>query len=204
MDRRVGARRGNVLLAIVGIVVLGAIGVSAALGTPSGLAQGPPGYGYGYGYGYENPTPTPTTTGTPTPTPTATPKPDKPPKPPKPPKCKPPKPRAGQTPASVRTKGLRMKGECEATVRATVRVLVTGKTADKLGIKRKARRPVVVGSRRRVLPAGVARDVTVKLSRKAARRVGRARKVTFSVVQDARDVEGTATRVRRTVTVRRR
>jgi hypothetical protein len=63
---------------------------------------------------------------------------------------------------------------------------------------------VLVGRRVRTLPAGRERDLTVRLRRKAARRIGRARKVKFTVRFDARDAAGNASRVTRVVTVRRR
>lgn len=190
-ERRDHRRR--VKVAGIGLVVALAAGSAAAAGPGGGRG------GYGYGYGYNVPTPAPSATATVTPTPTVTP----PPPDTKPPRCET-RPVRGQTSRSIRKRGLKLKVRCNEAARHVTRVFISKKLARKLGIKRRATRRVLVGKRTTLLKANVTKKVTVKLSKKARRGIGRmkrrhVRKLKLTIATSARDG---ANNVRRSSTTR--
>jgi ribosomal protein L13E len=144
----------------VGLVVVLAAGAIAAPGPDNGSR----GYGGGGG-GYGSPTPTATVTETATATPTAT------VTPPPPPDTTAPACNSrigrGQTARSIRKKGLKLSLQCNENARHVTQVFVSKAQARKLGIKKKAKRRVLVGKKTTLLQANVARKIAVKLNKKA-------------------------------------
>jgi hypothetical protein len=171
------------------------IGLAVVLAAGSVVASGP-GSGRG-GYGYPTPTPTVTTTPTetPTPTPTVTP----PPPDTTAPTCTT-KPVRKQTSRTIRKRGLKLNVRCDEAARHVTQVFVARKLARKLGIKRKAKKRVLVGKRTTLAKANVTKRITVKLNTKAKRGIRRmkkrhVRKLKLTVATSARDA---ANNVRRT------
>ena len=190
----------------VGLIVLLAAGAVAAPGPGGGRG----GYGgYGYGYGYVSPTPTATAgeTKTPTPTPTVTATPTPPPPDKTPPSCNS-RIGRGQTARSIRKKGLKLNLQCNEAARHVTQVFVSKKQARKLGIKRKAKRRVLVGRKTTLLQANVARNIRVKLSKKAKRGIRRmkrrhVRKLRLTIVTSARDAANNVSRSTQTQSFKR-
>lgn len=86
--------------------------------------------------------------------------------------------------------------------RATIRLLLSKRDARRLGINRKAKRPVAVGRLTRTLSAGDTK-VAVKLTRKARRRLARVRTVKLTLVVTITDAAGNVRSVTRAITLRR-
>jgi len=199
---------------VTGFGLLVATGLAGGLAFGSGpSSQIPPcgyeGYnGYNGYHGYNGPCPTPTPTSTPQPTvsptptatATATPSPPVDRRP-----CRPAvRPVARQRVSTVRRSGLRLRFQTRELCRVTVRVYVDRRTARRLGIKRRPRGPVLVGSGTRTLPAGT-RTLAVRLNAKTRRALRGVRRVSFSVRINTRDAAGNrATLAPRRVTVRQR
>jgi hypothetical protein len=155
-------------------VRIAGIGLVVALAAGSVLAAGPAGGRGGYGGGTGTPTPTPTQTATPTATATATATPTA-------------TPVAhdttapsdnsrvgrGQTARSILKRGLLLNIVCNENCRHATKVFVGKQQARKLGIKRKAKKRVLVGKRTTLLQADVAKNIRVKLNRKAKRGIRR-------------------------------
>lgn len=185
------ARRGEGSNRRRGVRTFG-IGLAVVLAAGSVVASGPSG-GRG-GYGYETPTPEPTVTTTPTATPTVTPTPDT-----TAPRCTT-KPARKQTSRTIRKRGLKLNVRCNEAARHVTQVFVARKLARKLGIKRKAKKRVLVGKRTTLAKANVTQKITVKLNKKAKRgirrmRARKVRRLKLTVATSARDA---ANNVRRT------
>lgn len=168
----------------VGLILVLAAGAVAAPGPGGGRG------GYGYGYGYVSPTPTATATETATATATAT------ATPPPPPDTTAPACNSrigrGQTARSIRKKGLKLSLQCNENARHVTQVFVSKAQARKLGIKKKAKRRVLVGKKTTLLQANVARKISVKLSKKAKRGIQRmkrkhVRKLKLTIATSATD-----------------
>ena len=100
--------------------------------------------------------------------------------------------RPGQRLRRVRRRGLRFSVRCDEPCSVYLELLVSRKTARRLGIDRRARLPVRIG--RVTTTAGPERrPVTVKLARRAARRLRRARRVTLTLQGSAFDAGGYTT-----------
>jgi hypothetical protein len=197
MDARGGEghnRRRGVRTFGIGLAVVLAAGSVVA----SGPAGGRGGYGPGGGGYNETPTPTPTVTTTPTATPTVTPPPDK-----TAPKCST-KPVRKQTSRTIRKRGLKLNVRCDEAARHLTQVFVSRATARKLGIKRKAKKRVLVGKRATLAKANVTQKVTVKLNKKAKRGIRRmkqrhVRKLKLTIATSAKDA---ANNIRRSETTK--
>jgi hypothetical protein len=174
----------------VGLVVVLAAGAIAAPGPDSGSR----GYGGGGG-GYGSPTPTATVTETATATPTVTP-------PPPPDTTKPgcnSRIGRGQTARSIRKKGLKLSLQCNENARHVTQVFVSKAQARKLGIKKKAKRRVLVGKKTTLLQANVARKISVKLNKKAKSGINRmkrkhVRKLKLTIATSATDASKNTSR----------
>ena len=100
--------------------------------------------------------------------------------------------RPGQRLRRVRRRGLRFSVRCDEPCSVYLELLVSRKAARRLGINRRARLPVRIG--RVTTTAGPERrPVTVKLTRRAARRLRRARRVTLTLQGSAFDAGGYTT-----------
>jgi hypothetical protein len=150
----------------VGLVVVLAAGAVAAPGPGNPRGYGGGGGGGGGGYGGGSVTPTPTATVTATPTATTTP-PDK-----TPPSVNS-RVARGQTARSILKKGLLLKIRCNEACRHVTQVYVTKQQARKLLIKKKAKHRVRVGRKVALLQPNVARNIRVKLTKKARRGIKR-------------------------------
>jgi hypothetical protein len=144
------------------------------------------------------PPPTPTTTGGST-APSVT---------PPPPDLVPPTasltaPRAQLVLRRVLARGVPLTLSTTEPSRAVIRVLLSRRAARRLGVDRKARRAVVVGRLSRDLPAGESR-LAVKLTRKARRRLAKARTVSLTLDVRLADAAGNVRFVKRVITVRRK
>jgi hypothetical protein len=198
MDARRGEgsnRRSGVRTLGIGVVVALAVGSVAAAGPGSGRG----GYGPGGGGGGYNETPTPTPTVTVTPTPTVT--------PPPPDKTAPvctTKPVRKQTSRTIRKRGLKLNVRCNEAARHLTQLFVNRSTARKLGIKRKAKKRVLVGKRATLVKANVTQRITVKLNKKAKRGIRRmkrrhVRKLKLTISTSAKDA---ANNIRRSETTK--
>ena len=92
---------------------------------------------------------------------------------------------------AVRTKGLRLTLTSNEAGTARVEVSVSKATARKLRINRKARGPVVIGRATKPIIAGE-NTITVKLNRKARKRLARASRVKLLVAVRVVDAAGNA------------
>jgi hypothetical protein len=149
----------------VGLVVVLAAGAVAAPGPADPRGYGGGGGGGGYG-GNSTPTPTPTATVTATPTATTTP----------PDKTAPSvnsRVGRGQTARSILKKGLLLNIKCDEACRHVTQVFVGKQQARKLLIKKKAKHRVLVGRKVALLQAGAAKNIRVKLNKKARRGIKR-------------------------------
>ena len=90
----------------------------------------------------------------------------------------------------------------EASV-ATIELSVTKRIARRLGIDRKAKRPIVVGRVTKTLLAGD-NEVIVRLTKRARRRLASVKRVTIAVVGSGRDNAGNTASETLKVTLRRR
>jgi hypothetical protein len=204
MDSRSGRdTRRAVRLFGLGLIVVLAAGTLVAAGPGGGLG----GYGYGYGYGgghcgYGG-CPTPTPTATPTTAPTTAPTP-----PPPPPDTTAPSVNSrilrGQTVRSILKRGLGINVTCNENCKHVAQLFVNKKQARKLGIKRKAKKRVLVGKKTTLLTANVAKNIRVKLSPKAKRGLRRmkrrhVRKLQLTIGTSATDA---ANNVRRSTTTK--
>ena len=98
--------------------------------------------------------------------------------------------RAGaQKLGAVRKRGLKLRLVSSEAGVATIEVAVTKRTARRYGINRKAKRPVVVGRATKTLVAGD-NAITVRLSKRARRRLASVKRVTISVLVSSRDAAG--------------
>ena len=93
---------------------------------------------------------------------------------------------------------------CNEAARHLTQVFVNPQAARKLGIKRKAKKRVLVGKRATLPKANVTQRITVKLNKKAKRGIRRmkqrnVRKLKLTIATSARDA---ANNVRRTSTTR--
>jgi hypothetical protein len=172
------------------------LGLVVVLGAGSLVASGPGDGRAGYGYGYEEPTPTTTATATATATasPTVTPPPpDK-----TAPRCRT-RPARKQTARSIRRRGLVLNIRCNEAARHVTRVFVSRKQARKLGIKRKAKRRVLVGRHTTRVNANATKRIRVKLNKNARRGIRRmrrrqVRRLTLTIATSARDAAGNVRR----------
>ena len=98
--------------------------------------------------------------------------------------------RAGaQKLGAVRKRGLKVRLVSDEASVATIELALTKRIARRHGIDRKAKRPVVVGRVTKTLLAGV-NEITVRLSKRARRRLASVKRVTISVLVSGRDTAG--------------
>lgn len=172
------------------------LGLVVVLGAGSLVASGPGDGRAGYGYGYEEPTTTPTATATKTATPSPTvtpPQPDK-----TAPRCRT-RPVRKQTARSIRRRGLALTIRCNEAARHVTRLFVSRNQARKLGINRKAKRRVRVGTRTTRVNANATKRIRVKLNRKARRGIRRmrrreVRRLKLTIATTAQDAAGNVRR----------
>ena len=111
--------------------------------------------------------------------------------------------RAGaQKLGAVRKRGLKLRLVSTEGGVATIELSVTKRTARRYGINRKAKRPVVVGRTTKTLVAGD-NAITVRLSKRARRRLASVKRVTISVLVSSRDAAGNTARETLQVKLRR-
>lgn len=103
---------------------------------------------------------------------------------------------------AVRTKGLRLTLTSNEAGTARIEVSVSKATARKLRINRKARGPVVIGRATKPIIAGE-NTITVKLNRKARKRLARASRVKLLVAVRVVDAAGNAGTDTLRITLRR-
>jgi hypothetical protein len=108
----------------------------------------------------------------------------------------------GQKLAAVRRRGLKLRLSSDEAGSAIVELSVTRRTARRVRIDRKATGPVVIGRVKKTLVAGD-NEVTVKLSKRAQRRLASVKRVTILVRVDGLDQAGNAARAFLRVTLRR-
>jgi hypothetical protein len=98
-------------------------------------------------------------------------------------------------------RGLTVRLRASEPSRAALRLLVSKRLARRLGINRKAKKPVVVGRLTRALSTGPT-TLRVKLSRKARRRLARVRSVRLTLVVTLTDAAGNSRRLSRVLILR--
>jgi hypothetical protein len=96
-------------------------------------------------------------------------------------------------------KGYRFKYRCNEPCRASAALLIDKKTARRTGLKRRARSAVRVGkASKRLGPAGL-KKMTVKLTRKAKRKLKRARRGKLTLLLTVTDAARNATKKRKNI-----
>jgi Bacterial Ig domain len=99
-------------------------------------------------------------------------------------------------------RGLVVTLRASEPARAEIRLRISKRDARRLGINRKAKKPVVVGRLTRTLSTGETKLV-VKLTRKARRKLARVRSVKLTLIVTITDAAGNARRATRVLTLRR-
>ena len=110
---------------------------------------------------------------------------------------------ARQKPRQVARRGLDVSAISDEMVAGRVRVTVSGRTAKRLGLVRRAAGPVQIGSVREGLEDGVPAELRVALRARAAKAIRSVKRVPITVWLRGVDPLGDATGVTRRVTLRR-